>query len=112
MTERIHHRHRRTGLKIAFGVAVAAFALTASAETARWVMLGFSILSWLSLIVMHRILQGAGRSSGLRPYIVILGVWLVISALILVVDRQEDVAPAQGATHLDMLKRRLHGGKP
>lgn len=70
-------------LKALVAVAAAAFALTASRETARVVMIGLLAVAWLTLIVMEQREQREGRTLGMQKYIWILGAGLLVMLLLL-----------------------------
>ena len=86
MPEQAHDRRRRTALKLGFGVAVLAILAPFPLEVRRLVMLGLFTVMWLSMIVLDRIVQAQGRSSGLRRYIIFVGLGLIVLVVILLLE--------------------------
>lgn len=72
----------RTAHLVGFGIAllvVEAFSFTGR----RFVLLALFTVMWLSMIIIDRITRQQGRSLGLRPYIIAVGLGLVVLMSIL-----------------------------
>lgn len=86
MPEQAHHRPRNLAPIVGVGIALLTVVAPISLVARRWVMLGLFTVMWFSMIAIDRIVQGRGRSSGLRPYIVVVGVALPVLASMLLFD--------------------------
>lgn len=62
-------------------------------------MLGLFTVMWCSMLILDRIAQAQGYSSGLRPYIVLVGLGLVVLVLILLFDARTELPDRSSAAH-------------
>lgn len=83
MARNAQHGKRRTAFQIVFWAAVAA---AVPLEVGRLIVLGLFTVMWLTMVVIYRMDPAIGRSVGLRPYIVFVGLGLILLVLLLLFE--------------------------